>query len=791
MENLEGAILELVNAPGYRPVKPRLIAQQLKLPKDDAVLVRRAVKRLVRLGRLNYGANHLVAPIAAETTPPKKKSGRSRVEAAGNEARTPTLASRPRRESGKKAASQRDGNRVVGVFQRTQKGFGFVRLDQPGASREVRDIYIAADRTRDASTGDIVAVQLYKPHFGEPGPSGEIVEIVERQSHEFVGTYFESAGAAYVRVDGTLFARPIYVGDPGAKNAQPDDKVVIEMLRFPSAMRDGEGVILEVLGPRSKPGVDTLSIIREFNLPDAFAADALEEAHREADAFDEQVGERTDFTAETILTIDPVDARDFDDAISLERLENGHWRLGVHIADVSHFVRPGTALDREAQERATSVYLPDRVLPMLPEVISNGLASLQPGKVRYTKSAVMEFTAEGVRVSTELHSAAIRSSKRLTYEQVDEFLLDRESARRKLGGKACDLLARMHALAMTLRRRRMTRGALVLSMPEVKVELDKHGRVVGAHVTQDTESHQMIEEFMLAANEAVAETLAEQGLYFLRRVHPSPSPQKLQALTEFVAELGYATPSLESRFALQELLAVSAERPDRNAVHFAVLRSMQRAIYSPMKEGHYALASDCYCHFTSPIRRYPDLTVHRLVDAVLRKSKPRNNYDEMVVLARHCSDREQRAEAAERDLTKLKLMAYLSTRIGEEFDAVVTGVESYGLFVQGTKLPAEGLVRVETLGDDRYFFDRASHTLTGHRVGNSYRLGDLLRVAVSRVDLERREVDFRVVERKKVSVAAHRKRLAKARKGKPTKPAKASKPRGGLGGRNKKGRRKR
>jgi ribonuclease R len=506
-----------------------------------------------------------------------------------------------------------------------------------------------------------------------------------------------------------------------------------------------------VLGPRGQPGVDTLSIIREFGLPDRFADDALEEARWQAEAFDESTGGRLDLTGETIVTIDPVDARDFDDAISLEPLPEGGWRLGVHIADVSHFIRPDTALDREALERATSVYLPDRVLPMLPEVISNGLASLQPGKVRYTKSAVMEFTADGLRVSTRLHSAAIRSSKRLTYEQVDEFLADRPSQRRKLGGKICDLLGRMHTLAMILRKRRMTNGALELDMPEVKVELDKQGRVAGARLVENTESHQIIEEFMLAANEAVAETIHDRGLHFLRRVHQSPSPQKLQALTEFAAELGYKTDSLQSRFALQKLLAAAVGRPEQHAVHFAVLRSMQRAIYSPMEEGHYALASDCYCHFTSPIRRYPDLTIHRLIDLILRKTKPRNVYDELVVLGRHCSDREQRAEKAERELTKAKLLAYLSDRIGEEMNAVITGVESYGLFVQGVKLPAEGLVRVETLRDDTYRFDRASHTLAGHRAQNSYRLGDLVRVAVARVDLERREIDFRVVEGKRLT----------------------------------------
>ena len=284
------------------------------------------------------------------------------------------------------------------MFQRRQKGFGFVRLTsgQPAAG-EVKDIYIPAECAGDAATGDVVVVQLKKPRPGDPGPRGEIVEVVERQTHQFVGTYFESAGAAYVQIDGSLFSQPIYVGDPGAKGARTDDKVVIEMVRFPSPLGEGEGVISEVLGPRGKPGVDTLSIIREMNLPDHFAEDALDEARQKAETFDEAIGDRTDFTAETIITIDPVDARDFDDAISLEQLDNGNWRLGVHIADVSHFVRPRTPLDREALERGTSVYLPDRVLPMLPELISNGLASLQPGKVRYTKSAVMEFTAEGLR----------------------------------------------------------------------------------------------------------------------------------------------------------------------------------------------------------------------------------------------------------------------------------------------------------------------------------------------------------------------------------------------------------
>jgi ribonuclease R len=329
----------------------------------------------------------------------------------------------------------------------------------------------------------------------------------------------------------------------------------------------------------------------------------------------------------------------------------------------------------------------------------------------------------------------------------------------------------MHTLAMTFRKRRMANGALELTMPEVKVDLDKNGRVTGAHVVENTESHQMIEEFMLAANIAVAEALRDRGLHFLRRIHASPSAAKIAMLKEFMTELGYKTDGLESRFELQQLLTDAVGKPEQHAVHFAVLRSLQRAVYGPKEEGHYALAADCYCHFTSPIRRYPDLTIHRLVEAIVSKGKPRSNYDELVSLGRHCSEREQRAEAAERELTKLKLLAYLSERIGEEMDAIITGVESYGFFVQGIELPAEGLVRVETLSDDYYRFDRQTHTLAGHREGNAYRLGDQLRVAVARVDLERRELDFRVVSRKKGKAPATAK---KPRRG--GKPAKRKSP---------------
>ncbi len=770
---LAAAVLALVGRSDYRPVKPRSIAKQLKLHEDQLRDLKRTIKQLMKRGELIYGSNHLVLPppggipgVPSEDSVSVGNALRGVPDSLGdakansavaesNADKLARLAAKTKSRSAGQSPSgsqPRTGDRVAGVFRRTMAGHGFVRPSgtPPGTDRKF-DIFISGDRTMDAASGDTVLVRLSKHRdVRRENPQGEVIEIIERDTHQFVGTYFEQAGNAYVQVDGKVFSRAVLVGDPGAKNAQPDDKVVFEMVRFPSQLQDGEGVITEVLGQRGSPGVDTLSIIREFNLPEAFAEDALEEARDQAHSFDETIrGHRVDLTGTTIITIDPIDARDFDDAISLARDDKGHWRLGVHIADVSHFVRAKTALDREAHSRATSVYLPDRVIPMLPEIISNNLASLQPDRVRYTKTVFIDLNPEGVVTGIEACAAAIKSCRRFSYEDVDEYLADRDAWQSKLTPQVHLLLADMHELAMLMRARRFKRGALELDMKEVKVDLNKDGQVTGAHVSVNTESHQMIEEFMLAANEAVAELLEKEGYHFLRRVHADPNPKKLQSLTEFVAELGFKTESLESRFELQRLLKLVKGRPEQHAVNYAVLRSLQRAVYSPEVEGHYALASDTYCHFTSPIRRYPDLTVHRLLEAILVKKRAPNELSDLVVLGEHCSDRERRAEAAERELTKLKLLTYLSTRIGQELEAVITGVEEFGLFVQGVAMPAEGLIHITSLADDYYHYDKKAHTLTGRRAGNAFRLGDPVRVTVARVDVDRRELDFRLVERMK------------------------------------------
>lgn len=711
MSTLETHILNAVTHSSYQPLKPRALARKLGLAAGEYDEFKVVVRRLVKEGRLHLGKNNTLRPVGAHGT-------------------------------------------VTGVFRKTSGGFGFVRphlVDgKPG-----EDIYIPEESVGDAATGDAVLVKLgRRPRRADLGPRGEIVSVLERATRQFVGTYFERDGQGFVRVDGTVFSHSIYVGDPGAKGAKPEDKVVFEMLRFPTVDDRGEGVITEILGPRGKPGVDTLSIIRAFGMPDQFPEDVLAEARAQAAEFQEKdLAGREDFTHWTTITIDPVDARDFDDAVSLTHdPKSGHWSLGVHIADVGHFAPPGTALDREARKRGTSVYLPQRVLPMFPEIISNSLASLQQGKVRYVKSAIMDLTPAGVRTHVRFANAAIRVQRRFTYEQVTELLTQahgQRSAGPDIEPEIMTLLQHMRDLALILFKRRLKRGSLQLHMPEPELEYDANGRVAGAHFRKQDISHTMIEECMLMANEAVAEHLDRSGIHFLRRVHPPPEPTKLKAFAEFARILGYKIQRETDRFSLQRILNQSAAKPEAHAVHYALLRSLKQAVYSPVKEDHYALASENYCHFTSPIRRYPDLVVHRLLDQVIRRGRAGSDLAELTALGDHCSKMERRAEIAERELIKLKLLHYMEERLGLEMDAIVTGVADYGFYAQAEFLPVEGLVHISTLPDDYYHYEQESHSLIGKRTKRRYRLGDKVHVKAVRVDLQRRQLDMRVVEKKK------------------------------------------
>ncbi len=711
-KDIEKSILSLTQSANYRPLKPKAIAKKLGFLGEERA-VKKALKRLIKKGLVAWGPKHLVLKV-----------------------------------DGAKAKKSKGGgsNETVGLFRRAAAGYGFVTPENSVATDRSDDIYIPKQKTLDAADGDTVKIRVSRRRQGaEIRTSGRVFEVVKRRTNRFVGTYRESNGYGFVMVEGGAFESGILVGDAGAKSCQVDDIVVIEMANFPTPNQPGEGVIVEVLGDRGKPGIDTLMIIREFGLPEEFPEPVLQASRDQAEAFDEEIGDRTDFTGDTVITIDPKTARDFDDAISLKRIENDHWLLGVHIADVSHFVPTRSALDDEAYQRATSIYLPDRVIPMLPELISNNLASLQPDRVRYCMTAMIEFDPNGIPIGTELFRGAIKSAHRFNYEEIDEYLEDDRPWKKKLAPDVFRIVRDMHTLAMMLRKRRMKRGAIELSLPDVKLDLDSDGNVSGAHVEENTESHQMIEEFMLAANEAVAQALVDRELYFIRRVHEQPSTAKLQELTKFMRMIGIECESLESRFEIKRIAETASKRPEAKAIHFSILRSMQKAVYSPKELGHYALASDAYCHFTSPIRRYPDLVIHRMIGDIIDGKKPDSNFDRLAALGNHCSRQEQRAEQSERELKKLKLLNYFADKIGQQMTAVITGVEPFGLFAQGIEIPAEGLIPISNLPDDHYNFDRSARILSGYHGDNQFRLGDVIEIKVSRADTQRRQLEFLLV----------------------------------------------
>jgi ribonuclease R len=707
MPDLSALILSALSKKSYKPTTAKALARQLGLEQHAYREFRKALRGLIKEGKVQVGKNDAIRP--AISLP-----------------------------------------RVRGTFKRLKAGDGVVRVPTE-EGLPPQEYYVPEHMAGDAASGDEVEIAIRKRSGRTDDGLGEVREVLQRATRRFVGTYFERDGDALVRVDGQIFTHSVSVSDASVKGARPNDKVVLEMIRFPTAMDRGEGVIVEVLGRAGDPKVDTTAVVRSLGIPDQFPDEALAEARSAASGFrEDDLTGREDFTKRLVITIDPVDAKDFDDAVSLTKdAETCHWLLTVHIADVAHFVPQGGPLDREARERGTSVYLPQRVIPMFPEVISNGLASLQEGKVRYVKTVEMEFTPAGEPVSASFANGAIRNRKRFTYGQV-QAILDHPhgDAAKGVSAEIVHMLQDMRTLSKTLRARRRRRGSLEMDMPEPVLEYDEKGHVSGAHFAEHDESHQLIESFMLAANEAVAGHFERLKVPFIRRIHPAPDVRKLEAFAIFARTLDYKLPRRPSRFDLQRVLDESAKSTERHAVHYAMLRSLKQATYSPEQDEHFALASDHYCHFTSPIRRYPDLMVHRELGQWLTKGRVRTDLKELRNIADHCSKTERRAESAEREAVKLRLLSYLSTRLGLTLDAVITGVAEYGFFAQGKEFPAEGLVHVSSLGDDYYHYDADGHLLEGRRHGQRYRLGDEVRVEVVRVDLNRRQLDLRVADRR-------------------------------------------
>jgi ribonuclease R len=628
---------------------------------------------------------------------------------------------------------------ITGAVDVARRGFAFIRP----TDAEGPDTFVNPSDLGGALDGDLVLAQRLPRRARERGnlESARVLQVLQRKHPRIVGTLRGWRKRYYVVPDGMSFAAEIALVGNDRGRAEEGDKVVVEM----SARSEGKlaGRIVEVLGSSRDPAVDVPMIIAEFALRTEFPAEALAEAERLPDEVSAaEVKGRHDLRGETVVTVDPQTAQDFDDAISLSRRALG-WSLGVHIADVSHYVRPGTALWEEAAERATSVYLPGRTLPMLPERISNGLCSLRPDEDRLTLSVFMELDAEGNLGEYRIARSVIRSAKRLTYEQALAAMTGEGS---NLPPRVAGLLGDAGKLAAKRTEFRRRRGALEIDRPEVELEYEGN-RVVGAHPAPRDDAHRMIEEFMLLANECVARWGEERGRPFIHRVHEPPDARALTDLFFFAQSLGISSEIRHQRQAIQAMLERVAGTPISHAVNLVVLKSMKHAEYRAESLGHYALAAEHYLHFTSPIRRFPDLVVHTALKEYDLEKGLRKRTDLPARLeryAKHSTDMEVAAERAEREVVKVKLLRFLEPRKGEILHGVVVGVQEYGAFVELEEVPVDGLISSRQMGGAAEH-DKRRHTLTGPRKHMRLRVGDRIRVQIDRIDLERRELDLRWV----------------------------------------------
>ncbi len=643
-------------------------------------------------------------------------------------------------------------NLVVGRLSTHPSGFGFV-VPESGAE-ETGDIYVSAANIKEAMHGDRVVVRIESYREGK-GAEGRIIRILERAQASVVGRYeVDEAGLGFaVPFDKRLIV-DVHIPAGESQEANPGDMVVVDITRWPTATRGPIGRVVEVLGNIEEPGVDTQIIIRKYGIPDVHGDESIEEARRLGTIVKERdMKGRTDFRDRIVVTIDGETARDFDDAISIEKLPHGHYWLGVHIADVAHYVQEGSALDEEAAERGTSVYFPERAVHMFPAELATGLCSLRPNVDRLVQSCLMEIDRRGDVVRYELHDGIICSDARMTYTEVNAIITDRDPGTMASYERLVPAFDLMHELFEVLRDRRRRRGSIDFDLPEPYVILNPEGLIEDIIAAERNVAHRLIEEFMLVANETVAQHLEDHDVPTLYRIHEAPDPLKVEQFEEFIATMGYSlatTGSVIKPKHFQKLVERIRDKPEERPIAALMLRTMQKARYDPAALGHYGLAAPSYTHFTSPIRRYPDLIVHRTLRLARHgemKGERRDDYaDDLPDVARHSSEMERRADDAERELVQWKKVRFMADKVGDEFDGYITGVAAYGLFVELIEHFVEGLVHVSSMADDYYRFMDRVHTLRGENTRKVYRLGDKVRVQVVKVDMERRQVDLGLVD---------------------------------------------
>ncbi len=639
-------------------------------------------------------------------------------------------------------------NLIVGKIEGNEKGFGFLIPDD----KTKEDVFIPAEDMNGALHGDRVIVRITSKGLSGKKEEGEVIRILERANDTIVGTFESSNNFGFVIPDDSRIAYDVFISKSNFNGAKTNQKVVVEITRWPEKRRNPEGKIVEILGYVGEKGTDILSIIKQFKLSEDFPAKVLNQASSiEQTVSQEEIEKRVDLRNLNIFTIDGADAKDLDDAVSIEKLSNGNYKLGVHIADVSHYVKEKSPIDKEAYKRGNSVYLVDRVIPMLPKELSNGICSLNPNEDRLTLSVFMEIDKNGSVVDYKIVEGVIRSKARLVYDDVSDFLeRDDKEVLKNLEGVTEDLKI-MEELSHILYEKRQKRGCIDFDFPEARIILDEDGIPIDVVKEDRRIADKMIEEFMLVCNETIAEHFYWADIPFLYRIHEEPDMEKIEEFNKFIHNFGYSIKGIQDIHPkeLQLLTKEVKGKKEETLINTLLLRSLKKAKYSSEKDIHFGLAAEYYCHFTAPIRRYPDLQIHRIIKNYINGKLSSNEQDRLHVLlpkvADHTSTTERTAEEAEREVEDLKKAEYMSTRIGNVYEGIISSLTHFGMYVQLDNT-IEGLVHFSNMIDDYYYFDEDKYYIIGEHTNKVYRLGDTVKIIVINTDLVKRTIDFMLVQ---------------------------------------------
>ena len=649
---------------------------------------------------------------------------------------------------------QKNDRFIEGIFRRHQKGFGFVKVEN-----QEDEIYIAKQDTRGAFSGDKVLVKKKSKSEGER-EEGIILKVLEREKDTLVGTFQNNKSFGFVIPDDKKLCRDIFISKKNFGKARDNHKVLVKILKYPEKGKKAEGKIIEVIGDVNEAGIDMLSLIKDYDLPYRFPKAVVKEAKKYGTTIDQNdVKNRVDLRGKCdIFTIDGEDAKDLDDAVCVQKLENGNYKLDVHIADVSYYVRENTLLDKEAKIRGTSIYMLDRVIPMLPRELSNGICSLNAGEDRFTLSVSMEINPKGNVISSDAYKGIINVTERMSYTDVQKILDNSDEEIVKKYEKYINDFKLMEELALILKNKRLEKGYLNLDIPESKIVLDKDGYAIDVHKYETSFSNEIIEQFMLTANEQVAEKFYWLKAPFIYRVHEDPDIEKVTELNKTLFNFGYTIKIKEEKIyptEFSKVLEQAKDTPEEKIVSNLVLRTLKVAEYDAENKGHFGIASKYYCHFTSPIRRYPDLFIHRIISKYLE-----NNYmmdeeekEEYFKLAendaRQSTEREKIATQVERDSIDIKKAEYMEGKIGEEYDGIISGVTQFGVFVE-LENTVEGLIRFENLGDEYFEYDPDRKTLIGERTKVVFKIGDKIKIRVIEANKQEKRISFeRIIEEEK------------------------------------------